>query len=71
MRFKGTPNQFVTDSITGAVIGRFDSKGCLEIEDERLAERMKKRFKPAPEKQAVKKQTKKEGGEKSEGKGCI
>ena len=51
MRFKGTPCLHVMDATSGAEIGRFDSKGYLEIENEKVAARMKRRFMPAPEKQ--------------------
>jgi len=51
MRFKGTPGLFVIDSKTGTKIGKFDSKGYLEVKDERMAARMQKRFAPAQAKQ--------------------
>lgn len=48
MRFKGTPNLRVIDTKKKVRIGVFDSKGYLEIEDEALFDRMKRRFKEAP-----------------------
>lgn len=48
MRFRGTPGLHVIDSTTGTEIGKFDAKGFLEIDDNRLAERMKRSFLPAP-----------------------
>lgn len=51
MRFKGKPNMHVIDAKKDVEIGMFNSKGYLEIKDEELIERMKKRFKPAPIKQ--------------------
>lgn len=48
MRFKGTPNMHVIDGKSKANIGVFDSKGYLEVEDEKLFDRMKSRFEPVP-----------------------
>lgn len=51
MRFKGTPNMHVIDAKNNVTIGVFDSKGYLEVEDDELIKRMKRRYKSAPERQ--------------------
>lgn len=51
MKFKAEPGLCVIDSATGRQIGRFDEKGYLNINDEKTAQRMEKRFTKVKEKQ--------------------
>ena len=51
MKFKAEPGLCVIDSVTGRQIGRFDEKGYLNINDEKTAQRMEKRFTKVKEKQ--------------------
>ena len=51
MRFRGKPHLHVIDGKTDLEIGVFDAKGYLEVEEQKLADRMMKRFKPVPVKQ--------------------
>jgi len=53
MKFRGTPKLRVVDHDTQKLIGVFDSKGYLEIEDEKYIERMKKKFKPVSPKKST------------------
>jgi hypothetical protein len=45
MKFISEPNQLVKDHRTGKPLLRFNSKGEYETEDEKLIQRMQKRFK--------------------------
>ena len=54
MRFKGKPGMHVIDRETGARIGVFDTKGYIDVADERYAARMCRRFETVKDKPAEK-----------------
>lgn len=47
MKFQGTPGMVVTDAKTHKVIGQFNKNGYMDVEDPRLIERFRLKFKPA------------------------
>ncbi len=53
MKFEAEPGLYVIDSVTGRQIGRFDEKGYMNINDEKTAQRMEKRFAKVNEKQRM------------------
>jgi len=51
MRFKGKPGMCVFDYKTDKLIGKFDSKGYMDVEDEGLQERLAQQFKAVRQRQ--------------------